>query len=241
MNFNIRIPNFSISRWKIRHIVVLCIAAIGIFGFLESRAEWSPMHRWNRAVGDMSLVLIAIAMAIGPVSRLVVKFRTAIPWRRELGIYGVLLAFIHTAIILAGWVEWDIARIFGYEWHLSGVYVMALHGFGLANIIGIMALLYDSILALSSSNWSQRLLGISVWKFLQQSAYVLWILIVVHTGYFLYLHFLHFHRPVPDPNWAQLPFAALVTAIVMLQLAAFLKTWKLKRGKISSSRQLSAG
>jgi sulfoxide reductase heme-binding subunit YedZ len=241
VKFIVRSLNFPISNWKIRHLVVLCIAAIGIFIFLESRAEWSPMHRWNRAVGDVSLVLIALAMAIGPVSRLVARFRTAIPWRRELGIYGVLLAFIHTVVILVGWVEWDVVRIFGYEWHLSGVYVMTSHGFGLANIIGIIALIYGTVLALSSSNWSQRVLGISVWKFLQQSAYVLWMLIVVHTGYFLYMHFQHFHRPVPEPNWAQLPFAALVILIVALQLAAFLKTWKLKRGRISTGRQLSPG
>lgn len=241
MNFSINFIKPSVSKWKIRHFVVLCIAVIGTYGFLESRAQWSDMHRWNRAIGDMSLILIALSMAIGPLSRLIVIFRTMLPWRRELGIYGVLLAFIHTTIILSGWVEWDIVRIFGYQLHPSGVYVMLLHGFGLANIIGLIALLYGSVLALSSSNWSQRALSVSVWKFLQQSAYVLWMLIVVHTAYFLYLHFQDFHRPVPEPNWAQLPFAGLVTAIIVLQLTAFFKTWKIKSSKISSSKKISVG
>jgi len=54
-------------------------------------------------------------------------------------------------------------------------------------------------------------------------------LIVLHTAYFLYLHFQDFHRRVPDPNWAQIPFAILVLLILSLQFIAFLKTWKLKK------------
>ncbi len=231
MNPIAKISNLANAGWKTRHLLVLVVAVLGTYAFLESRAQWSEMHRWNRAIGDMSLVMIAFSMAIGPLSRLVLRLRSLIPWRRELGIYGVLLAFIHTIIILAGWVEWDLVRIFGYELHPSGVYVMLQHGFGLANVIGIIALLYGTVLALSSSNWSQRLLGGQVWKFLQQSAYVLWMLIVTHTAYFLYLHFQDFHRRVPEPNWAQVPFAILVSVVVVLQLAAFVKTWRSRRNR----------
>ncbi len=227
--------------WKSRHLLVMIAAAIGVYVFLESRAQWSEMHRWNRAIGDVSLVMIAFSMAIGPLSRLIPKMRAAIPWRRELGIYGVLLAFVHTIIILAGWVEWDLIRIFGYQLHPSGVYVMAQHGFGLANVIGIIALFYGLVLAISSSDWSQRMLSGTVWKFLQQSAYVLWMLIVVHTAYFLYLHFQDFHRAIPEPNWAQWPFVGLVTTIVVLQLAASWKTWKSRRSRISTGQQSVAG
>ncbi len=219
-----------IFEWRIRHLVVLLVAGLGTYAFIESRADWSAMHRWNRAVGDMSVVMIALSMAIGPLARLLAPFRAALPWRRELGIYGVALAFGHTVIILAGWVEWDLIRLFGYELHpLTGAYVMLQHGFGLANVIGIVGLIYGAVLALASNNWSQRLLSGSVWKFLQQSAYVLWMLIVIHTAYFLYLHFQDFHRNLPDPNWAQIPFASLVAFITLLQLAAFLKTWRSKR------------
>lgn len=229
-------PNFQALRrlsfgWKARNLLVLLIAGLGTYAFLESRATWSEMHRWNRAVGDISVVLIAMSMIIGPLARFAPLFRVAIPWRRELGIHGVLLAIAHTIIILAGWVEWDFARLFGYELHpLTGSYVMLQHGFGLANVIGIVALVYGIVLALASSDWSQRLLGGSVWKFLQQSAYVFWMLIVVHTAYFMYLHFQDFHRAVPDPNWAQIPFAGLIGLVALVQMVAFIKTWKAKQG-----------
>lgn len=215
------------ARWQIRHLACIVFAVFGTYLFLVSRNEWSEMHRWNRAVGDMSLVMVALAMSIGPLSRLWSEFRGWIPWRRELGIYGVLLGFVHTVIILAGWVEWDLVRLFGYEFH-PGLqrYVMVQHGFGLANVIGILALVYALALALTSNNWSQRKLGAMVWKFLQQGAYVYWMLIVVHTAYFLYLHFQDFHRRVPDPNWAQWPFALLILMVLLLQMTAFVKTWK---------------
>lgn len=216
--------------WKARHLVVLLAAGLGTYAFLESRANWSEMHRWNRALGDMSLVLIALSMAIGPMARLWTPFRTAIPWRRETGIYGVLLAVLHTVIILVGWVEWELIRLFGYQMHpMTGLYVMNQHGFGLANVIGIIALIYGIVLAFASNDWCQRLLSGSVWKFLQQGSYVLWMLIIIHTAYFLYLHFQDFHRNVPEPNWAQIPFAGLVGLVALVQLAAFMKTWKTKR------------
>lgn len=213
-----------------RHLLVLSFAVLATYLFMESRAQWSEMHRWNRAVGDASLVLIGLSMIVGPLSRLWPIFRRVIVWRREFGIYGVLFAVIHTVIILAGWVEWDLIRIFGYALHPStGLYVMLLHGFALANVIGIIGLLYGIVLALASNNWSQRILGGDVWKFLQQGSYVLWMLVIIHTSYFLYLHFQDFHRSVPEPNWAQMPFAGFVLFVLLLQFSAFLKTWKLKR------------
>jgi sulfoxide reductase heme-binding subunit YedZ len=216
------------DNWKLRHILVILVAVAGTWAFLLSRMEWSEMHRWNRATGDMSLIMVAIAMSLGPLSRLSNRFRWTVPFRRELGIYGVLLAGIHIAIILAAWVEWDLVRLFGYEIHPTlGRYVMVQHGFGLANAIGIVAVIYAIALALSSNDWSQKKLGAMVWKFFQQSAYVYWMLIVVHTAYFLYLHFQDFHRRTPDPNWAQLPFVILVVLVLGLQTAAFIKTWKL--------------
>lgn len=216
--------------WKTRHFLVLLIAGLGTYALLESRAEWSEMHRWNRAVGDTGLLLVAFSMAIGPLARLWRIFRFALPWRREMGIYGVLLAIIHTVIILAGWVEWDLIRLFGYQLHpATGDYVMLQHGFGLANVIGIIALVYGMVLALVSNNWSQRLLSGPVWKFLQQGAYIFWMLTIIHTAYFLNLHFQDYHRNVPEPNWAQAPFAGLVVLVTLLQLAAFVKTWRVKR------------
>jgi sulfoxide reductase heme-binding subunit YedZ len=88
--------------WIGRHFLVLLLAAAGAYILLESRAEWSPMHRWNRALGDAGLILISLSMAIGPLARLWPRCRRFMPFRREFGIHGVLLSVAHTVIILGG-------------------------------------------------------------------------------------------------------------------------------------------
>jgi len=219
--------NSVLNVWWVRHLIVIVLAAAGTAIFLYSRAEWSDMHRWNRAIGDVSLVLIAIAMALGPISRLWRKTVKFLPYRRELGIYAVLLALTHGLIILIGWVELDLMRLIGFEFH-PGIqeYVMVQHGFGLSNLIGVLALLYGAILAITSNDRSLRLLGNTVWKFVQRGTYVLWWLSVVHAGYFLYLHFLDYHRATPEPNWFQWPFVGLVGGVLILQLLASSATWR---------------
>lgn len=232
--------NTLVKTWWARHLVVILIAVAGTALFLYSRAQWSEMHRWNRAIGDVSLVLVALAMVLGPLSRLWRVFTRFVPYRRELGIYAVILALIHAAIILVGWVQWDLMRLFGFEFH-PGLqqYVMFQQGFALANLIGILALLYGLILAITSNDRSMRWLGNSVWKFVQQGTYVLWWLSVIHTAYFLFIHFLDFDRPTPDPNWFQWPFVAMVALVMLLQTAASWKTWRMGRNRGTAAAETS--
>lgn len=213
-----------------RHVATVIASGFMVYAFAAVHSDWSPMHRWNRAAADASVMLLAFTMAIGPAIRLWPKLRPIIPFRREAGIYAVLLAGIHTAIILDGWVAWDFARLFGFELHPNlGRYVMVQHGFGLANAIGILALGYGLVLLATSSDRAVRSLGAPVWKFLQGAAIVLWVLVVVHTLYFLFMHFLDFHRPTPEPNPLRWPFTVLVISVFTLRCAAFIETWRLRR------------
>lgn len=219
--------SFTRNSWWFRHVLVVVFAAVATALVLYSRAEWSPMHRWNRAIGDVSLVLVAMAMMLGPLSRLWRGAARLLPYRRELGIYAVILAFIHATIILLGWVNLDLMRLFGFEFH-PGLqrYVMFNNGFALANILGLLALVYGLVLGLTSNDLSQRLLGSNIWKYVQRGTYVLWWLSVAHTAYFLFIHFLDYHRQTPEPNWAQWPFVALVAIVLCLQIAASTLTWR---------------
>ena len=212
-------------RTFIRHVVVLIAAAALVYAFSLVHGQWSPMHRWNRAFGDAAVLLLALTMTLGAAPRLLRASAKWLPWRRELGIYSVVLASVHTVIILDGWVEWNLFRLFGFEFHPIGLqYVMVQHGFGLANAIGILALCIGLVLLLTSSDRAVRLLGATSWKTVQMTALVFWALVVAHTAYFLYAHFLSFHRATPAPNPLQLPFAFLVLAVLMLRTAAFLTT-----------------
>lgn len=215
-----------------RHALTIFLAVLMIYLFGVVHGQWSAMHRWNKSAGDASFVLLTLTMAIGPVARLWPRFRGLVPLRRELGIYAIVLALIHTLIIFDGWIEWDFARLFGFEFHPGlGHYVMLQHGFGLANAIGVLALVYGLVLALTSMDRAVRLLGGATWKFVQTSAYVLWALVVVHTGYFLYMHFLDFHRPTPEPNPLQGWFIGLVVLVLGLRISASVLTWRQRRNQ----------
>ena len=213
------------SRTLTRHALALGVGLGLVWIFSILHGQWSPMHRWNRAFADASLLLVALAMGIGPLSRIWRPASRAIALRREFGIYACLAAIVHTAVILVGWVQLDIARLFGFELHPDlGVYVMVFPGFALANAIGLAALLFVGLLAATSNDSSIRRLGSSAWKFLQMGVLPLWWLSVAHTAYFLFAHFLSFHRPVPEPNPLQWPFVALVLAVLVLRGLSFVRT-----------------
>lgn len=216
--------------WWARHFFVAGLAVALVALALTARADWSPMHRWNRALADASMVLVASAMAIGPLSRVWRPFVIVVPFRRELGIYSIVLALTHSLVVVLGWVELDLLRLIGLEFH-RGLqrYVMVQHGFALANVVGALALVYGFVLATTSNDVSVRSLGPTVWKFVQRGTYVYWWLVVMHTGYFLFIHFLSFHRDIPEPNWAQAPFVIVVLAVVLLQFAASVHTWQNSR------------
>jgi methionine sulfoxide reductase heme-binding subunit len=225
-------PRRSLNeRTALRHVVIWLIAACLVYAFWIVHEQWSPMHRWNRATADAVIVLLTFTMAIGPGARLWPALRRLLPFRRESGIYATVLALIHATIVLGGWVEWDFVRLFGFEFHpLRNRYLMVQHGFGLANLIGIMALAYGVVLMSISNDRSVHILGAPAWKFLQSSATVLWTLVVVHTAYFLFMHYLDFRRPLPGPNPLRWPFVGLVMFVLALRSAAFIQTWRQRRG-----------
>jgi methionine sulfoxide reductase heme-binding subunit len=213
-----------------RHLLTIGIAAGLVYAFGAVHGHWSDMHRWNKATADASLLLLTFTMAAGPAARLWPALRRLLSFRREFGVYSVLLALIHTVIILDGWVEWDLLRLAGFALHPDlGRYVMIEHGFGLANLIGIVALGYGFMLMITSNDRTARFLTGPVWKFVQTGAYVLWALVVVHTAYFLFMHFLHFHRPLPDPNPLRWAFVGLIVLVLALRLAASFQSWQHRR------------
>lgn len=187
--------------------------------------------RFWRAVGDASFLLLILALALGPLAKLRPRFGKLLPWRRELGIWFGVLALAHTLLILNGWVRWDVPRFFGYEFIPElGRTARLEPGFGLANLIGLVAVLWALLLTATSSDWAIEKLGPSAWKWLQYGAYGIFYLVALHTFYFLFQHYtLSFHRNVPEPNWFRFPFLVLVVLVPLLQTAAFVKTVRRRR------------
>jgi methionine sulfoxide reductase heme-binding subunit len=210
-----------------RHIVAGTIAGLLTYVFWLTRPQWSAEMRFWRAVGDAGLMLLLLALLIGPAARHWSALAGLIPWRRELGIWFGIMALGHTGLILAGWARWDLRRFLGYEFVPQlDRYARLEPGFGLANLLGLVAVFWTLVLMATSSNRAIAALGGQAWKWLQYGAYIVFYLVVLHTAYFLFMHYTpSFHRATPeDRNWFRLPFLLLSLAVPALQISAFART-----------------
>ena len=201
-------------------IGLLALALVGLFW--ASRPQWVADMRLWRAVGDASVVLLALSLAIGPAGRLFPVLSPLGRWRRQFGIWTALTGLIHTLLVLWQWVSFDLGRLMGYEFVPElGRTARLEPGFGLANLMGLVAMAWLLVLLATSSDRAVRRLGPAVWSWVQGFAHVVFYLVVLHAAYFLYMHYtLSFHRAVPEPNWFRLPLLLLAGAVLMLQIAS---------------------
>lgn len=209
----------------VRHVVVAALAGVLVWVFWASRPTWDPEMRLWKAAGDAAFGLLLVTLAIGPLARLVRPAARLTPWRRQLGIWFALVATAHGVLVVHGWARWGLRRFLGYEVVPAlGREVRLEPGFGLANLIGLTALMFALVLAATSSDWALRRLG-SGWKWLHHSALFVFYLSLLHAGYFLFLHYTaSFHKQVPPPDWFRAPFLVLGVGLLALQAAAFVKT-----------------
>ena len=233
-----------------RHVTAGAVAATAFGVFWASRPDWDPEMRLWKAVGDVALVLLVGTMTIGPLARLWRGAGRALPFRRELGVWFALVALVHAVLVLNGWARWSLMQLLGYEFVPQlGRTARMEPGFGLSNVIGLIALTWALVLAATSSDRALRLLGPSAWKWLHNGAYVVFWLTTAHVAYFLFLHYtLSFHKQPPPPDWFRAPFLVIATGVVLLQVAAFVTTARARkknagrptddaRGKRSSAPQ----
>lgn len=193
-----------------RHGVVAALALILTAAFQHALADLPSERAWNRAWADASLVLFALTMVAGAVLRLL-DWRLLFDLRRELGIWAALLAGAHVYVVLGPWLRFDLAGLAGDA------------AFAMGNLVGIVALAYTLLLAVTSNDYAQRRLG-SSWTHVQRGAVTCYVLVMLHTAYFLFL------QPWSDAESGhasealRAPFLVGVVTLVALRTAAFWKT-----------------
>lgn len=213
-------------RW-FRHVVV-AVAAVALVGvFWLTRPNWVPEMRLWKAVGDAAYVLLVSALALGPVSKLMPSTRSWLRWRRQIGIWFALTASLHAVLILNGWARWSLRRFLGYEFIPQlGREARLEPGFGLANLIGSVALALALVLAATSSDLAIRRLGRPAWIWLHRLGQTVLVLSLLHGTYFLFIHFTEsFHKvPPAELDWFRIPFLTIGLGIIALQTTAFIRT-----------------
>lgn len=217
----------------LRSFVIGVLAVVLTSLFYASRPQWVPDMRLWRAVGDASLVLLVVTLALGPAGRLSAAAAGLSSWRRQLGIWTALTGLVHTVLVLYGWVAFDLGRLMGFEFVPElGRTARMEPGFGLANLMGLVAMALLLVLLATSSDAAVRRLGPPVWNWVQGFAHVVFYLVVLHTAYFLFLHYtLSFHRDVPEPNWFRFPVLGLAGALLALQAASSVSGARARRAR----------
>ena len=223
------------SIW-IRHAVVATISFVIYFYFLQARSNWDPeMARW-KAVGDAAFILLWTSMIIGPLVNVKSETKILLIWRRQISVWAGLLMALHGYLIWDGWARWTLDGLLGYSElpEVEGIVLMD-PGFGLANIMGVVALSMTLILLAISSDWAMNYLGAGSWKRLQNLSHTIWVLVCIHLSYFVFIHYdlslksLVFQKQIPEENQFAMLFLILIFIQVSLSMWAFISTVRSKK------------
>lgn len=222
------------NNFLLRHLLVGIIALFLMFVFWLAHYEWDDEMRLWRAFGDVGYSLLFMTLIIGPLSKLWMRSNFLLLWRREFGIWFAVMAIIHGILIVDGWVNWDIAKFFGYEFVPQlGRIIRIEPGFGLANTLGFVAFLWIIVLAFTSSDKAMKWLGAPSWKWIHTGSNTIFYLVSIHTAYFLFIHYTEsFHKTVPPESTFVIPFIVMSITVLVLQISSYIKVVKSKNKRL---------
>jgi len=133
--------------------------------------------------GYVSIVAIVISLLIGPVN-LLLKRNNPVSnhLRRDIGIFGGILAVIHSITGL-------FVHLRGSNWKYflnktDHGYTIRLDNFGLANYFGLLSTLLILIVLLTSNDYTLKKMDQATWKNIQRLTYFLFILAILHSVYY---------------------------------------------------------
>lgn len=192
----------------IQHVIVgiFTLALVSVFKFLLETS-------WATSFGRVSFVLLFFIMVIGPIMKIKkpksVHSLLVAPWswRGELGIWFTLAALTHFIILVA-------------ERSFSNLIKMGGGGFGLANLLGLIALFLALFLTATSFRKVIIFLGVESWKWLHSFTYVVFYMASAH---FMYFQFFSTHGEV-GPDWFGYIAVVMAVVVIVLQVFAFVTT-----------------
>ncbi len=215
-----------------RHLLVAGIAVLLVYLVWLANSPWSPDMRLWKAFGGAAFVLLWFTVFIGSVAKLWQPLTRLVSWRRESGIWLALIGLVHGFLVLSGWARWGVQEFFGYQYVPElDMYLRFEPGFGLANAMGLVALILSLVLAATSFDKAVSFLGVSSWKWLHMLSFVIFYLAALHVLYFAFIHF----TPSPYRIVAGLPttypgnplkffYVAAILSVLAAQTGAFIKT-----------------
>lgn len=165
---------------------------------------------WTVSFARVSFFLLFLILIIGPAMRLWKPTECSSPlfapwsWRGELGIWFTLMALAHFVLLL-------MSR------SLSSMIKIGGEGYGLANLLGLVALFWALLLTATSFGKVIAFLGVDLWKWLQSFAHAIFYLV---AGHFIYFQFFSTYGG-GGADWFGYLAVALTLIVIVLQLVVF--------------------
>ena len=216
----------------LRHLLAGGVSTLLVYGGWQLHSEWDPEMRLWKSFGVAGAFLIWFVVFIGPAVRLWPPLTRIITWRRESGIWFAVVTLVHFYLVWDGWARWDLRELLGYQYVAElDAYLRFEPGFGLANLMGLMALVFALVLAATSFDRAVSFLGPSSWKWLHSFTYVIFYIVALHSLYFAFMHYTPApHRvlmglPTAYPeNILRFVYLAMLLSVFAAQVAAFVRT-----------------
>ncbi len=160
---------------------ILLAVAGGTLMSLLARADATPETAVLRAVGATAYLLLALILAIGPLARLDRRWLPLLYNRRHLGVATALLGTIHGSFALVQFHALGDTSPLLSALTAEGI---AARGYDLPfQPFGIVALLGLILLAATSHDGWQAVLGPRAWKRLHLGAYLVYGLLGIHVAF----------------------------------------------------------
>jgi sulfoxide reductase heme-binding subunit YedZ len=170
------------------------------------------MTTWSQALSRTSVFLLFLVLIIGPLAKLIKPAEGSntlmMPgsWRGELGIWFAIVALSHFILVLNNIGFPSLIKIGG-------------SGFALANLLGLIALIWALILTITSFRKVIVFLGASSWKWINSFVYVIFYLVIAHLVYF---QFFSTYGEI-GPDWFGYVAVAMAIIVIVLEAIAFVK------------------
>lgn len=189
-----------------------------------------------RGTGYAALLLLGLALAIGPLARLWPRgLSRLLPWRRAIGIWSALAGGVHLYFV---WLMVNRHEFDFYRGPLLQHFVRAIRtvdGRTISTLslqsslsvlmwLGLIALTILAVIALTSNDPVQRFLGQSSWKLVQQQAYTAFLFISLHVLTMKFTAKMKGNPPlIAGVQW-------FLLCVALLQLLGFVVTvWRHRR------------
>ena len=207
------------ARNTLRQHLIVGIFSLGLVAILRFLLNLS----WSVSFARVSFILLFLILIIGPVMRLKKPAQSSSPlfapwsWRGELGIWFTLTALTHFIFVL-------LRR------PLSALISIGGEGYGLANLLGLIALFWALLLTATSFGKVIAFLGVDLWKWLHGFTHAVFYLV---AGHFIYFQFFSTYGG-GGPDWFGYLAVAMAAIVISLQLVAFVLMITKHKEKISS-------